>query len=275
MPWKDFEKEACKFLKEKIKDKKINIDCFGGSDSTAKDIKISKKNKYLATIEVKERKAQIGQLVIEFIPKNSIYKLSKKSKDYEVKLKISNKILNFINKSPSYYQNISQSTQLKCDKDLSYDYIEKFNKLRNYDYFLSKNFENHIKIINVKNFKRYFDVSAVLRPKPSGSRHIPKKDYEIVKIFIYEKFKLKVLQEKNKYYIKFLNDDKKNIQKIKDRYFFIKNDKYFLSMDEDDTNRFYIKKCSKTNNLNIIFEIEFISNEKDDDLNNLLNNLKD
>ena len=42
MPWKNFEKEACKFLKEKIKDKKINIDCFGGSDSTAKDIKISK-----------------------------------------------------------------------------------------------------------------------------------------------------------------------------------------------------------------------------------------
>ena len=93
MPWKKFEEDASNFLKNKIKKKDIIIESLGGSDSTAKDIKIFKKDKLKAIIEIKEENAQMGQLVVIFNQDKSKFVLSKKSIDYEEKLKISSDIL--------------------------------------------------------------------------------------------------------------------------------------------------------------------------------------
>ena len=40
MPWINFEKDALNYLKKKINDKNVQIDHYGGSDSTENDIKI-------------------------------------------------------------------------------------------------------------------------------------------------------------------------------------------------------------------------------------------
>ena len=74
------------------------------------------------------------------------------------------------------------------------------------------------------------------------------------------------------YFLSIPNEQRNNFQKKKERYFVIGEDEFYLSPKE---NIHYIKKCSKTNNPNIIFEIRFSNTKKDDDLNILLNTLKD
>ena len=179
MPWKKFEKDATNFLKNKIKEKNIIIESLGGSDSTAKDIKIFKKNKLKAIIEIKEENAQMGQLVVIFNQNKSKFVLSKNSIDFEEKLKISSDILKYINNNFKEYKNPSQKgLKLKCSKEVSYNYLDKFNKIKKYDYFLSKNKNDEIKLVEVKNFKKYFNVTPIIRRKKSGSAHLNIKDYK-------------------------------------------------------------------------------------------------
>ena len=272
MPWKKFEIEACKFLKNKIQEKDIHIDYLGGSDSTAKDIKIFKKKKLNTIIEIKEQNAQMGQLVIIFNKNRSKFNLSNKSVDYKDKLKISSKIIKYINENFKEYQNPSQKgIRLKCDKDLSYNYIDNFNKIKKYNYFLSHNENDEIKLVHRNNFKKYFEVTPIIRRKKSGTDYLKNKNYKEVKDYIQTKLSLKIQKNNKGYFIIIPNEYKKNYQKKKDRYFNIKGNKFYLSPVK---NIFYIKKCSKTNNPNIIFEIKFSSKEKEDDLNNLINKIR-
>ena len=126
MPWKDFEKEASNFLKSKIKGKNIYIESLGGSDSTEKDIKIFKDNKLHTIIEVKEENAQMGQLVVILNQDKSKFVLSKKSIDFEEKLKISSDILKYINNNFEFIGCIIQQKQRK-QKPLHYYLQNKFS----------------------------------------------------------------------------------------------------------------------------------------------------
>ena len=53
MSWQNFEKEAQKFIKNKIEIPDIKIEFTGGSNSNDKDIKIYKKSNLLFNIEIK------------------------------------------------------------------------------------------------------------------------------------------------------------------------------------------------------------------------------
>lgn len=273
MPWKKFEKDATNFLKNKIKEKNIIIESLGGSDSTAKDIKIFKKNKLKAIIEIKEENAQIGQLVVILNQDKSKFVLSKNSIDFEEKLKISSDILKYINNNFKEYKNPSQKgLKLKCSKEVSYNYLDKFNKIKKYDYFLSKNKNDEIKLVEVKNFKKYFNITPIIRRKKSGSAHLNIKDYKKVETYVQKIIGIKINKDDKGYFLSIPNEQRNNFQKKKERYFVIGEDEFYLSPKE---NIHYIKKCSKTNNPNIIFEIRFSNTKKDDDLNILLNSLKD
>lgn len=272
MPWKKFEEDASNFLKNKIKEKDIIIKSLGGSDSTAKDIKIFKKNKLKAIIEIKEENAQMGQLVVIFNQEKSKFVLSKKSIDYEEKLKISSDILKYLNNNFKEYKNPSQKgLKLKCNKEISYNYLDKFNRIKKYDFFLSKNKNDEIKLVEVKNFKKYFDIIPIIRRKKSGSAHLNIKDYKKVETYIKKIIGIKIIKDKKGYFLTIPDKQRNNFQRKSDRYFVIGEDEFYLSPKD---NIHYIKKCSKTNNPNIIFEIRFSNTKKDDDLNLLLNSLK-
>jgi len=273
MPWKKFEEDASNFLKNKIKKKDIIIESLGGSDSTAKDIKIFKKDKLKAIIEIKEENAQMGQLVVIFNQDKSKFVLSKKSIDYEEKLKISSDILKYLNNNFKEYKNPSQKgLKLKCNKETSYNYLDKFNRIKKYDFFLSKNKNDEIKLVEVKNFKKYFDIVPIIRRKKSGSAHLNSKDYKKVETYIQKITGIKIIKDKKGYFLTIPDKQRNNFQRKSDRYFVIGEDEYYLSPKD---NIHYIKKCSKTNNPNIIFEIRFSNTKKDDDLDILLNSLKD
>ena len=273
MPWKDFEKEASNFLKSKIKGKNIYIESLGGSDSTEKDIKIFKDNKLHTIIEVKEENAQMGQLVVILNQDKSKFVLSKKSIDFEEKLKISSDILKYINNNFKKYRNPSQKgLKLKCNKDVSYNYLDKFNKIKKYNYFLSKNKNDEIKLVEVKNFKKYFDITPIIRRKKSGSSHLNIKDYKKVESYILKTIGIKINKNHKGYFLTIPDLQRNNFKQKRERSFVIGENEFYLSPKE---NIHYIKKCSKTNNPNIIFEIRFSNTKKDDDLNILLNSLKD
>lgn len=272
MPWKNFEEDASNFIKKKIKEKDIFIESLGGSDSTAKDIKIYKKKKLKAIIEVKEENAQMGQLVVIFNQDKSKFVLSRKSIDYKEKLKISSNILKYINNNFKEYKNPSQKgLKLKCNKEISYNYLDEFNKIKKYNFFLSKNKNDEIKLVEVKNFKKYFDVTPIIRRKKSGSAHLNIKDYKKVETYIQKIIGIKIIKDDKGYFLILPDERRKDFQRKSERYFVIGGDKFYLSPKE---NIHYIKKCSKTNNPNIIFEIKFSNIKKDDDLNVLLNRLR-
>lgn len=274
MSWLEFEKKAVNFLKNKILGKDILVSHDGKSDSNADDIKIYKKSKLVSIVEVKEKNAQMGQIVIVFSEDRSKFILSPDvKKNRKIILKNSSKIIDYVNDHFDKYKNPTQKgIKLKCSNTISHEYINSFNKMKKCNYFISHNEKKEIMVVDVVNFKKNFKLTPIIRRKKSGSRNLSLSHFKDVEKYIKKKFKIEIKNEEKKYLVEIPEKYSKQLKKKDSRYFNIKNYKYYLSLKNN--NFYYIKICSSTNNPNIIFEVKFSPENNKDDLNKLIEQIK-
>lgn len=265
MSWQDFEKTAEDFINKVVKINNVTIESKGGSNSNVKDLIVKKNNKEIFNIEVKEKKSQIAQFVVEIDEKNKKFYLGKINDLAKEKTK---EILEHMNKNYEYYKNPTQnSIKLKCDDEMMYRCIENYFKEKKIKFLISSTNAKDCVIISSKNFRENFSInSGNYRRKKSGSSDLPIKFREEVKKYLNNKFPQSHFEEKgSKFFVKIKTILNKQLDSKLKRSFELKNFNIFLSETEDEM-KFRIKKLSKTNRPTVIFSIDFHNKTKDNDL---------
>ena len=262
MRWQDFENSAEKFLK-KLSNEKVNIhgplEGAGGSNANTVDLKIFKNNQLKFNIEIKKCESQISQFVVKKDEVNSTFNLGNLKSPAEYKTV---KILDHMRKNYEYYKFPSRSgIKLKCEDSLIYECIDDYLKEKDIEFILTSDKENNFFLVHKNKFKKNFKVYGSYRLKKSGTRHIPKNRAVSVINFLKQKFQGASLRNDNKGVIINFNGStsiRKN-EKIN-----FEDSEYHLSKIQN-TNTYYIKIKSKTNNPTVIFTIELISKPYNED----------
>ena len=263
MSWKKEEKDACAFLKN-LQLKDIIFKNFGQHDSSTPDIKVFKKDKFFFYIEVKMIKAQSSQFVIEKLQNE--FKISDKNKTQSNHYKI--KILEYLNTHFNEYENInSTGIEIRCNKNLGYGHIISDFKSKNIKYIMSKPRNQNFKIIHINNFKSFYDIKCILRTKKSGSSPVSKKCEDEVSNYLIKNFNAISINYTDK---KFLF--KSSIPNLLGKYFRVNEEQYFIAKEKFN-DFFRVNKTSKTNNPNVIFEIQLINNNINDNMKLFLKDL--
>jgi hypothetical protein len=264
MSWKDFEKTAKNFINKVVKINNVTIEGKGGSNSNVKDLIVKKNNKEIFNIEVKEKKSQIAQFVVEIDEKNKKFYLGKIN---DLAKEKTEEILEHMNKNYEYYKNPTQnSIKLKCGEEMMYRCIENYFKEKNIKFLISATNSKNCVVISSKNFKENFSISGNYRRKKSGSSDLPMKFRQEVKEYLINKFPNSNFEkEDSKFFVKIKTILNKQLNSKLKKRFELKNFNIFLAETKDEM-KFRIKKLSKTNGPTVIFSIDFHNKTKDNDL---------
>jgi hypothetical protein len=265
MSWRIFEKTAETFINTVLKINNVIIEGKGGSDSNAKDLVVKKNNKEIFNIEIKQKKSQIAQFVVEIDEEKKKFYLGKIDELAKEKTK---EILKHMNKNYEYYKNPTQgSIKLRCEEKMMYNCVEKYLKEKNIKFLISSSNAKDCVVISSNNFRRNFSItSGNYRRKKSGTTDLPIKYRQLVKEYLYNKFTESNFEEdRKKFFIKIKKDFLKDLRSDLNRSFNFEDFTIFLSKTEDEM-KFRIKKKSKTNGPTVIFSIDFHNNSKDNDL---------
>lgn len=199
--------------------------------------------------------SQSGQFVLlhDYINKKFIFSPRNKSeKDMN-----SNFIIEFMNKNFEEYINVgTNGKNININQNIFSNWIINYYKTKGVKYFITKR-DDYI-IFPIKEYKKYFYITAKYRIKKSGSSNVPKNKWnEII-----EKLNLIKLEFQE------LNDFKiKSNQKLEKIKFSVSNYDYIFSKLEENIYR--IRKLSNTRNANVIFSINLIKENSDQDLNKI------
>lgn len=253
--WEMFENEACTFLNSCYKNTPLAFRAWGGSDSTASDIEVYKYNNYIFSIEAKLSPCQSGQFVV--INDGDSYSYSNRNK-YAGNIH-TRQIIRYINDNFDYYQNIEQfGVDIDCPDDILFNWIINHYRSKNSRFIITSDMlDGYMSVIPIEAIGNYFEVSAVLRRKKSGSRNVPISQYALAKAM------LKKHLSKFEIGIKEFLTDKGNIivtlnpSVILDRSDCYFGDNMFLSKDRYSEG-YKIKMLSKTNNVNVVFSLRYI-----------------
>lgn len=254
--WEKFENECFENIKKNLNDYNINIDIIqnGGSNSNFGDIDLYKNNNLITNIECKLSPSQSGQFVI--VEKENKYILSSRNKFNN---KFSEKILSVINEEKIIPKN-QKGIEITLPNSILKEWITEHYSNKNSKFIMtSQNLNSYKAIIPFKDIEKHFNMTAILRRKKSGSHNIPKKHKEstkkIVENFII-KNNLKLInfkEEKDKLYVVI---DSENM--IEEKYYLNDNTLFLRRIKEENENKYIIKQLSQTNNLTVIFQLEYI-----------------
>lgn len=249
--WEKFENECAEYLEDIIKNTNLKVKKNGGSNSNEGDIDIVNDKKIIMNIECKLSPSQAGQFVIK--EEENGFTISKRNKNVN---KFSNKILDFINKNKLTPEKQKGVTIKLPDYILSHWLIEHYSNKKTEFIITSDSLNSFKAIIPLKNISDYFKMEAILRRKKSGSHDVSKKNRDFVKEEIKKfidsnKGKLNKFELVNKkLFVDFFLKNKK------DRYY-LNNSRIFLKFDEE-TKQYVVRELSKTNNLTVIFQLQYI-----------------
>lgn len=254
--WKQYEINSCNFLNSTYSKLGFKFSNTGFSNSKESDVSIIKNNIKIGSIEAKLSPSQAGQFVIcEF---GQGFEFS--TKNFYPTNEYTRKIIEFINNNYYKYKDLStKGISLDCEDDLLYNWvINHYKNNKKSDFIISSNNVNGYNIIiPVEDIPQYFNISATVRNKKSGSRHLPKKLYDTCRDVLSENMDKKGYSVSNIY-----PDNKKYILKLNkgsnlsndDLKFYLDENELFLS--DIGNNEFAIKVCSNTNNPNIVFSLK-------------------
>lgn len=264
--WKAFEKDCCEYLIKKYQNSNINFNKAGDSNSICPDIEVIKNDKNIFNIEVKMKKSQCGQFALRIENNKFTYSKLNKGKDNAY----SEEIINYLNSNYNIYKDIKQSA-LKLDLpiDIYTNWIidNYFNS--NSKFIITGTKQNKI-IFPIEKIENYFKITCYLRRKKSGSREMPKSDYNMVKEYLNKNnIKIKKLfNNEGSFFVEFEKELNKDFK------FNIKDNSYLISICENNKLG-QVKKLSKTNNPTIIFSLELYNDKQlEEDLDIFLNYLK-
>lgn len=253
--WEINEKECFLYLINNYGNKFI---LEGSHNSNISDIKVINKNYY---IEAKSIKSQCGQFVVLEENNKFIYSNKNKTSINEY----SNYIINYMNNNFHLFTNVtSKPIDIMLDTNIFYSWVKNFYKLKNVKYFITKVNSNNYIIIPLDNIDNYFNISACYRVKKSGSSNITKNNFDEIKSLL-NNIDFTFIEKNEKIFIK----TKSHInEKLKGHVY-----TYQFKLIEKDL--YEIRRLSNTNNPNVIFSIELIKKEQDEnDLNLFLEDIK-
>lgn len=243
--WKEFEKNATNLLNKNVDEYTFINE--GNSDSTAPDIKVFKNKNRISNIEAKYSPSQAGQIVV--IDEKGKFKFSDKSKEKETSA--GTKIINKINSNYSKYKDVQQTgINIDIDEKILFSHIKEKYKEKDISFIIaSKESENlnstNTCLIKIDEIENYFNITATVRRKKSGTSHVPKKEYDEVKKAIQDTYGKGTFKEDGKKLL-FQGNINDNSESF--------GSNHFLSKKSD--NEYYVKKKSSTNNINIMFSLE-------------------
>lgn len=258
--WELFEVEACDYLNSQLKETNFHFVGEGGSDSTLSDIKIFKNNKYLFTIEAKYSPSQSGQIALA--ENNESYILSTDSKGKNNPY--TQTIIDHLNENKAKYSPINQGAiTIDLDKNILSQWIINHYQNKNSAFIITSTKLNSFKVIlPIHELMNYFNVSAVIRRKKSGTSNVAQKNIQSCMNELEQ-----YLSTLNLQIINTISEDKKtriilnSTQPLKkSECYFGRN--YFLSKSKDNDG-YYLKQTSNTNNLNILFKLVFTGSKSD------------
>lgn len=252
--WEIFEEESTKYLNENYGDL-LKYKKMGSSNSNVPDIIAYYKGEKVFSIEAKLSIAQSGQIVV--FSENGKLRLSDKSvkninNDYTYK------IIEYFNNNNLNLPKAQKGITLNIPLNIGFGWLKEHYRANNSEFIITSDRLNDYKaLIDIKNIEQYFKFECVMRRKRSGSRHIARKKSD-ESINILKKYldeignEIKEVSKINgKTYVRLSNE----VNKRKDRYF---GERLYLSPIKNCEHQYFIKQTSDTNNLNIMFEIEYI-----------------
>lgn len=273
--WSLFEIYACDYLNKSIGNSNVLFKRLGSSNSTANDIEVYSNSKYLFSIEAKYSPSQSGQFVI--IDQKDKYEFSI-GNNFENN-EYSREIIRILNTNKKHYTPLGQkAVKLEIDSAVLAGWIISYYKEKDCQFIITSDELNGYKaIIPITDIQQYFNVTAVVRRKRSGTRHLPKYKFEesVNALKVHTNalgFELiEVVKENSKTLVEFKED---NMISHKSQRYFGEHNEYYLS-DASAKNEYYIKVRSNTNNLNVIFSLEYIGVKDNIGLEILQNNIND
>ncbi|MDS3888918.1 hypothetical protein WL482_04280 [Staphylococcus hominis] len=265
--WEKFERETYLWVKNNYNLNENEIILEGGSNSNRSDLRIDYKGNQFY-IEIKHSPSQASQFVALYCDNKYIYSPGNKTKlETNINLKqVAEQILkslNQLNKKVIDTETIIINNPEKWVIDY---YLNKKVK------YIITNYNKETIVFPIERINDYFNIKIVARYKKSGSRAIPKKDYERVKKFINNKFDGTSIFDTNDGFI-FKNSNLNNIitNKRNNGIYEIseKNENNYrmkINRIEECRDKYEVKKLSDTNNLTIVFNLETKSPQKPNDL---------
>lgn len=252
--WESFEEESTIYLNEMFQHSAISFTTTGGKVANASDIEIINNNQYLSSIEVKFSPAQSGQFAVLLDGESFIFSSGNRFEENAS----TRSIINHLNENYSEYMPKAQGAiDLNLSNEILYDWIKTHYKRKDSFIVITSTKLNDFKaILHIDELEQYFNVSACIRRKRSGSRHVPKKMTVASVIALNTHLKSLGLEMKSVKYDKgtYVELDK-NIELNEANRRFGEN--FYLS-SSPNSDGYYIKVLSTTNNLNIIFSLNYI-----------------
>jgi len=258
--WKKFEKEAVNYLNQRYNSTDLKFKNCGGSNSKMPDIKVYRNDNHIFNVEAKLSPSQSGQFVVKIKDDKFIFS----SNNVFEKNEYSGKIIKYLNENFEFYSRVKQSSiEIDCPINSLENWIINHYKAKNSEFIITSNEVKSFKaIIPIEEIPKYFNVSANLRRKRSGTRHLPKSQRTEIRELLED-----YLADLGVFIDEFKEEGKKTSIIInrslnkEEQYFGVDN--FYLSPDKDMDNKYFIKKRSMTNNINVIFSLEYIASTKD------------
>lgn len=251
--WEKFEIESCSYLNQVYGEKTLFFTSKGGKDASASDITVNYGDRVLFSIEAKYSPSQSGQFVLT--EENGQYILSNENRLGNNRY--TQIIIDFLNENKENYSPIGQKAVRinGIQHALAHWIIEHYKKKDSYFVITSTVLGSYKAIIPIDEINDYFDISAVVRRKKSGTSDVAQ--YKVdgclkeLESFI-EKFGLEIseVSRAKKTSVKF---NKVIELKKADRYF---GENFFLSPNSDGVS-YRIKTKAKTNNVNVVFSLKY------------------
>lgn len=244
--WAIFEKNATFYLNKNIRIKGVWFQGKGGSNSTDTDIFVYKDKKKLFTIEAKKSPCQSGQIVV--LLKNGKYEYSEDSKSY--KNSFVDKIILHLNNNFHIYSNPTKTAiPIQISKKVLAEWIKKHYEEHDVKFIITSteiaDFDSSfIKILPLKELENNFEINAVLRRKKSGTAVMPAKYYLEVSQLLKDKIG-------NNFYLSTDGNLKYNGMNLDKEHL---DDNFYI---REEGAGYQIRKKSKTNNPNVMFELRY------------------
>jgi hypothetical protein len=261
--WEKFELECPSYLNKHVQQTGVIFKGEGGKDSTTSDIQVFKDKKYLFSIEAKYSPSQSGQFVV--IEKDGYYTLSKGGK-FENN-QYTQAIIDFLNKNKLDYTPKGQrAIIININPDVLSGWIINHYKSKDSQFVITSTKINDYKaILPIEHIQEYFQTSAAIRRKRSGTRDVAQSNLKSCLSELEEHLDnlnleiSKVTKEPGTPLVKTLVEFNKEIEiSVSNKYF---GEDYFLSPNTKGKG-YYLKNRAKTNNLNVIFSLEYQGPEK-------------
>lgn len=254
-PGEQFELRCYEYLKKFYRTKETVFFHEGGMNSTKSDIAAIKNGRIDFYIEAKDALAQSGQFVLLPDEKKEGFVFS--PRNHSNPNEMTDIIIDYMNSDFRRFNNAGTAGQsLELDTGVFADWIIEYYTDKNVKYVIS--FDRDYVIFPIRKFAQYFNITANYRIKKSGSKEPAKRDIPAIKQMIEE------------YYTtaKFSQEEKKLFVNISERVYkdrFVLGD-YTYYLSEKNSGDYEVRRLSNTYHMNVIFSIELIKGQDEDDL---------